>query len=85
MSLPGFSAAATLGTRPAAHGGRTGERREDSSTVEAARIICSSNALAISCQILGGPFFVFPCFGNEYCVLAHAGFANPACWTCTVR
>jgi len=82
--MPHFRAEFSLVPHSASYGGSDLHGGNVAPKVAPARIVCSSNALAISCMILGGPFYIFPCFGNEVCVLAHAGLANPACFTCTV-
>lgn len=37
--------------------------------------------LAVTCILLGAPYFIFPCFGNECCLLGQAALHNPACLT----
>jgi hypothetical protein len=83
MRMPEFTADFSL-RRTTAHYSVTSGLDRRASGVIPARITCPVPGLAIACMVAGGPFFIFPCFGNECCVLGHAAvFGNPVCAICS--
>jgi hypothetical protein len=82
MRMPEFTADVSV-YRTTAHYSVVHHHEPGVVGVVPARITCPVPGLAISCILLGAPFFIFPCFGNERCLLGHAAAFNIACATCS--
>jgi hypothetical protein len=82
MRMPQFTGDAAL-YRTSAHYSMTRRHDRGASGIVPARITCPVPGLAVLCMALGAPAFLFPCFGNECCVLGFGALQNPACLACS--